>query len=192
MDREASCKASSYVGTREGVEIRLEVQEWGAWLRENLHRLATGDQIVPYHFAPHLFRDWLADELRERGARVEYETSGPMGLPYELVTSKGDRALSYATWTCPTFCIEPDLCPHTRGAKDWSLVGDLEGHPSDVSARAVFPCLHFVYGVGTVPVAALFGARERFLGRLAETPQRYLVATSSHCHALSSVIRASL
>jgi hypothetical protein len=192
VDHEASCPASSFAGSDGGVEVTLEVSDWGAWLKGNLQLLEDGDQIVPYHFAPHLFRDWLAGELVGQGAHIEQEVPPPMGVPYELVTSKGERALSYATWLCPTFCIEPDLCPHTRGRKDWSLVADLLRQPADVFDRAVFPCLHFVYGVGTVPVGMLLSARERFLGSLAAKPRRYLVATTSHCHALSSVICASL
>jgi hypothetical protein len=189
VDRDPRCAASSWVGWRDGVEVALEVQEWGAWLRGNLRGLGGGDQIVPYHFAPHLFRDWLVGELQEAGAEVELDGMGSVGVPFERETSEGSRALSYATWLCPPLCIEPALCPHTRGPKDWSLVRDLRERPGDLQGRAVFPCLHFAYGVATVGVAGLLAARDEFLGTLSPAPARLLVATTSHCHALASVLR---
>jgi hypothetical protein len=189
VDRNPACLASRYLG-RAGVG--LEAEDWSGWLDRNLDRLDPEDRLVPYHFAPHLFRDWIAGQLRARGARVENEPGPPpLGLPFEATTRTGERALSYASWVCPTFCIEPALCPHTRGPKDWSLAGDLEARPEDVDDRAVFRCLHFVYGVGAVRVGDLHSARDRFLAGLPGT-RRYLVATASHCHALASVMRATL
>jgi hypothetical protein len=190
VDSDPRCLASAYVGSPDGVEVSLEVQEWGSWLRANLRLLSDTDHIVPYHFAPHLFRDWLVAELEEAGGEVDIQALRPIGVPFERETSDGSRALSYATWLCPPLCIEPALCPHTRGEKDWSLVRDLATKPDDLAARAVFPCIHFVYGVGTVPVSTLLAARKAFLGALGSVPQRFLVATTSHCHALASVIRA--
>ena len=96
--------------------------------------------------------------------------------------------MSYATWICPPTCIEPALCPHTRGGKDWSLCADLEAPGEGVEHSIVFRCLHLVYGVGTVPVAALIAARDLVLRGLALGPRRYLVATSSHCHALAATL----
>jgi hypothetical protein len=111
----------------------------------------------------------------------------------ERATAAGDRALSYATWICPPTCIEPDLCPHTRGPKDWSLAGDLEssraGEP--LAGRIVFRCLHLVWGVGTVPASAILAARDKVLASLPEGERRYLVATSSHCHALAAVVEVA-
>jgi hypothetical protein len=53
----------------------------------------------------------------------------------------------------------------------------------------VFRCVHLVWGVGTIPVAAIHAARDRVLAGLGGGPRRYLVATSSHCHALAAVMR---
>lgn len=114
----------------------------------------------------------------------------PRGVPYERATREGDLALSYATWICPPTCIEPVVCPKTRGPKGWSLARDLEaprpGDPFD--ERIVLPCLHLVWGVGTIPVAQVRSARDRVLAGLRQGPRRYLVATSSHCHALATAL----
>ena len=189
VDRDPRCAASSYA-SRKGVF--LEVEEWSDWLDRNLDSLGEQDHVVPYHFAPHLFRDWIATRLRRAGARVEYEAGlPPLGLPYEATTRVGDRALSYAAWVCPTFCIEPALCPHTRGKKDWSLAGELLRRPEGVDDRAVFPCLQFAWGVSTVRVFELQSARDRLVAGLGGV-KRYLIATASHCHALASVLKATL
>jgi hypothetical protein len=55
----------------------------------------------------------------------------------------------------------------------------------------VFRCLHLVYGVGTVPVAAVLQARDRMLAGLERGPRSWLIATSSHCHALARVLHVS-
>src|SRR5262249_2964262 len=117
----------------------------------------------------------------------------PHGVPVERPTAAGDRALSYATWVCPPTCIEPDLCPHTRGPKDWSLIRDLETvRPGEArGGRIVFRCLHLVWGVGTVPVAGIREARDRLGAGLRAGRRRYVVATSSHCHALATVLEVS-
>jgi hypothetical protein len=85
-------------------------------------------------------------------------------------------------------CIEPALCPHTRGARSWSLAADLatprEGEPFD--GHVVLRCLHLVYGVGTTPVGEIRGARDRMVAGLRAGRRTYLVSTSSHCHGLAA------
>ncbi len=114
----------------------------------------------------------------------------PHRVPLERPTADGDRALSYATWLCPPTCIEPALCPPTRGPKDWSLAADLATHaPGEgLDGRIVFRCLHLAYGVGTVPVRDIHAARDRMVAGARSGRRRWLVATSSHCHALATVL----
>ena len=89
-------------------------------------------------------------------------------------------------------CIEPALCPHTRGPRDWSLAADLAtpraGEPFD--EHVVFRCLHLVYGVGTTPVAEIVAARDRLVAGLRRGHRTYLVSTSSHCHGLATPLVA--
>jgi hypothetical protein len=186
IDRDRHCEASRF-----GPPVQLEVADWAAWLDERLDTLSPSDHLVPYHWAPHLLRDWLAAQLRKRGAEVSPGGGiGSRALPFESPTGDGSRALSYATWVCPPSCIEPALCPHTRGAKDWSLAADLErpapGETFD--AHVVFRCLHLVYGVGTIPVRDILTARDHLAAGLAGGRRTYLVATSSHCHALAAAL----
>jgi hypothetical protein len=198
VDRDPHCLVSHEVDPR----VRLEVADWSEWLDANLHRFTPADHVVPYHWAPHLFLDWLSRQAARAGATAVRGAApmAPTGVPFARGCGPGDLALSYATWTCPATCIEPALCPHTRGPKDWSLYADLEaarsapdapgGRAADAAATTsiVFRCLHLVYGVGTVPLAALFEARRRVVAGLASGPRRYLVATSSHCHALAATL----
>lgn len=193
IDRDPDCRASALADPR--VEIALA--DWGAWLGVHADEVGPRAHLVPYHWAPHVLVDWLAAEVtRARGVVRRGGEVPPVGTPVDRATREGDRALSYATWLCPPTCIEPALCPHTRGAKDWSLAGDLDrtadlartadGHGLDDSI--VFRCLHLVWGVGTIPMSDILAARDRVVAGMARGSRRYLVATSSHCHALATML----
>jgi hypothetical protein len=185
VDRDPQCAARVHDDPR----VRFDVADWSEWLDANLDACGPDDHVVPYHWAPHLFHDWLRRQVARAGADARAGGEWPLrGTPYEGTTGAGDRALSYATWPCPPMCIEPELCPHTRGARDWSLVRDLAEPRAGESfdGRFVFPCLHFAYGVGTTPVAVVRAARDRVLAGLADGRRTYLVTTSSHCHALAT------
>lgn len=187
VDRDKDCLASRFDDPR----VQLAVADWSDWLDGHLDALGPQDQVVPYHWAPHLLLGWLSRQAERRFATAtRRDAVPPHAVPLDRATGDGDRALSYATWLCPPTCIEPALCPHTRGPKDWSLAEDLEtavpGEP--LEGRIVFRCLHLVYGVGTVPVAAIHAARTRVLETTGSETRRFLVATSSHCHALATVL----
>jgi hypothetical protein len=190
VDHDPACAAGEYDDPR----VRIETADWSEWLDAHLAAAGPDDHLVPYHWAPHLLLSWLEGQAARAGARtVRRMGPPPRGLPYEAATTTGDRALSYASWVCPPTCIEPALCPHTRGAKDWSLAADLETPRSGdaVDDRIVFRCLHLVYGVGTIPVAEILAARDRMIAGLERGPRSYLVATSSHCHALATLLEVS-
>jgi hypothetical protein len=186
VDRDPGCAAKALPPP-----VEVVTDEWAPWLARHLEERGESDHLVPDHWAPHLLREWLAGELRRRGATVE-RTGGlrDRSLPFAATTRDGDQALSYAAWLCPPRCIEPELCPHTRGPKDWSLADDLARDAAGEAwdAQIVFRCLHLVYGIGTVPVADILAARDLVIRGLARGPRRYLVATSSHCHGLASAL----
>jgi hypothetical protein len=185
VDRDPRCAATRIGDPR----VRVDVADWSEWLDANLSSWDPAGHLVPYHWAPHLLLDWLSREVARGGGRVARAGGpAPRGLPMERDTAAGDRALSYADWICPLTCIEPALCPHTRGPKDWSLCGDLERPREGLQGQVVFRCLHLVWGVGTIPVGEIQSARDRLVGEIARGGGRYLVATSSHCHALASVV----
>jgi hypothetical protein len=186
VDRDPRCEAAALAADP---RVVLEVADWGEWLDRRLDDFPSEAHVVPYHWAPHLFFDWLVRQAHRAGleARKGPAPEAPRGLPFVRATGDGDQALSYATWLCPPTCIEPALCPHTRGAKSWSLCADLETSAAGAEA-IVFRCLHLVYGVGTVPLADLFRARDRLTTTSPIDPKRFLVATSSHCHALAATL----
>jgi hypothetical protein len=192
VDRDPACAAAAFA--RRDARVSLEVGDWGEWLDGRLDGHRPEDHLVPYHWAPHLLAGWLERQLLRRGASVGAGPPiPPRGVPYERATRDGGLALSYATWTCPPTCIEPALCPHTRGAKDWSLVSRLSTcGPGDPFEEAIaLPSLHLVFGVATIPVAAIHAARDRMLAGLAGGRRRYLVATASHCHGLAASLEVS-
>lgn len=183
VDRDAACPVADLTEH----PVRLHAADWSDWLYARLDDFAAGDHLVPYHWAPHLLMDWLGRHAEAAGARVERDGElGEIGTPFERVTGDGDRALSFATWVCPPTCIEPDLCPHTRGPKDWSLVERLRAPGGRADEALVFPSLHLVYGVATIPIATILAARERLLAGLAAGSRSYVVATASHCHGLAA------
>ncbi len=188
VDRDADCSVAGLTGD----SVRLEVASWSEWLYASLDGFATGDQLVPYHWAPHLLVDWLTRHAVAAGANVARDSDfGQVGTPFERTTRDGDRALSYATWTCPATCIEPERCPHTRGAKDWSLARRLEDAPPRCDASIVFPSYHLIYGVATIPVSAILAARGGLLRGMEGGPKTYTVATASHCHGLATRLLVS-
>jgi hypothetical protein len=186
IDRDPACAATALPAP-----VQVVTDDWSHWLTGHLDALGESDHLVPDHWAPHLLREWLAGELTRRGAEVaRVDGLHRHGLPYTGATKDGDLALSYAAWVCPPRCIEPDLCPHTRGVKNWSLADDLaRDAPGEAwDGHIVFRCLHLVYGIGTVPVADILATRDRVTHGLGRGVQRYLVATSSHCHGLATAL----
>lgn len=183
VDRDPACRARAEATG--DPRVQLEIADWADWLAAHLGEASPEDHLVPYHWAPHLLLGWLEGELRCAGAVTSRGGPvAPRGLPFEATTAAGDRALSYASWTCPPTCIEPAVCPHTCGPRDWSLAADLEAGGSPMPV--VFRCLHLLHGVGTVPVGDILAARDRLRAGLTRGWQGYLVATSSHCHALAT------
>lgn len=188
VDRDRHCAARALSDPR----LRFAVADWGEWLDAHLSSCAPDEQLVPYHWAPHLLSEWLAREVRRGGGAAG--SAGPVpaqSVPFERETARGERALSFATWTCPPTCIEPALCPHTRGPRDWSLAEHLSRPGGPLPDRIVFRCLHLVWGVGTVPVGDILAARDRLCEGLAGPDRTYLVATASHCHGLAATLRVS-
>jgi len=184
VDRDPCRAARSHGDER----LEFAVAAWSDWVDAHLRGLGAHDQLVPYHWAPHLLVDWLRLEAERADAKASRGESPlpAFELPFERDTRDGDRALSYATWPCPPACIEPELCPHTRGPKHWSLAARLATAPSGFDAALVFRSLHLVQGVGTIPVAEIHAALERLLALARGGERRLLVATASHCHGLAT------
>lgn len=154
----------------------------GAWLQD----AGLEDHLVPHPLMPHLLWDWLAGAVSaERGTAPRQ-----WGLPYEAVGGDGALYLSAAGWVCPSACVEPAHCPVLHAPRDWDLGDLIEARAREEGYEpAVFRCLHFAAGVGTVPVAAIREARDRVAKALDQRPA--LVATSSRCHAAVGTLAPS-
>lgn len=196
VDRHGDCRARAELAGEPLVEF---VQaEWQDFLRGYL--AAPPDleaQLVPAPYAPHLLLDWLETSLASALPGLSIRRAGfpyELGLPYEYLDPKGNRYLSWAAWSCPPSCIEPATCPQLRQERSWDLGHTLRqlvaARPHCAQSAAIFACLHFNYGIGTIAVRELLAAQTRLreVGQRGPLPHRALVATVSHCHGVVNVL----
>ena len=178
VDRDPDCEAFRTL------PVEAVVSEWLPFLRSWLAEAPVEDRLVPAPLAPHLLWEWLGGEVE--GSVFEAPPRG-WGLPYEVPGPGLELYLSAAAWRCPATCIEPAHCPALHGPRNWDLADLIEAEAVQRGFQpAVFRCLHFAGGVGTIPVRDLVSARDRLR---AAAGGRALVATSSRCHAAVGVLR---
>ena len=193
VDRNADCRARRELG--HDPLFSHAVSDWHEFLAGYLGATHADGYVVPAPFTPHLFYRWLARSLESAlgsGTVGVEPVAGAMGLPVEHQLPDGQRAISYAPWLCPVNCVEPEICPHTKGPKDWSLERAVERFSTEpaagLSSSVVFPSYHLAYGIAAVPVRKLLQARESVLAAACKSPQRVAVATVSHCHGIVGVL----
>ena len=182
----------------------IELAEWTAFFDAWLGAAAAGeggagDAIVPSPLMPHLMYDWLRDRARARWPGRDVDTRAlprAPSIPWERAAPDGTHYASFAEWMCPINCVEPALCPHTRGPRWWSLtraVGDYaraladEGTP--VAGPVLLHCAHRAWGVGMFDVAAVLAGDRLVAEAGARGPASVLVATVSHCHGALNLLR---
>lgn len=188
VDRNPNCPLRIRLDGTRGVEFVCA--DWVGFLLDYVPQAPPDAQLVPAPLAPHVLADWLerATARALPGLRVERTAlPGRLGLPYDV--PKGtDRYLSHAAWVCPVTCIEPEICPAIRARRDWDL-GTTVATRTDVPLL-LFRCLHFTYGVGTIPIAALAAALQTVGGRLRACGEAtFGVVTASHCHGVATLLR---
>jgi hypothetical protein len=150
------------------------------------------DHFVPTPYAPHLYFDWIISDLARRpGVQAARLTLNErFGLPYEHFASEGHAYYSFAAWRCPITCIEPDLCPATRGPRDW----DMErfflrlGTERGWAGVEVLKSVHHAWGISTLPARRVLEARDHIL---ASAGGRFLVTTASSCHAAAGLLEVN-
>jgi hypothetical protein len=196
VDRNPDCRAARLLGP--DPSLRIVCQEWEEFLRPWLWSPPPNAHLVPAPFTPHLAFRWLLWALGEVIGPAGRVTPEPCRLhpplPFVYHHPDGQAYISYATWRCPTTCIEPALCPHTRGPRDWSLAPALEefarGQP-DITDCLLFPVRHLAYGIASIPADLFPKARDTLAHRFRQTGRvRALVATVSHCHGVMGLLRA--
>ncbi|HXQ29025.1 MAG TPA: DUF309 domain-containing protein [Gemmatimonadales bacterium] len=198
VDRDPACRARRELG--EAADRTFVVSEWGAFLDGLLEDPGSEleDFIVPSPHMPHLLFEWVLARAQARwpDRRVSAEPlPGRLGTPYDRVSGT-TRYVSFADWVCPTHCVEPALCPAIGATRTWEmsdaltrLVAELNRGRQRLSGPALFLCRHHVFGVGTIPVAAVRAA-DALVARTARTDAaRVVIGTISSCHGAVSVVR---
>ncbi|MDQ6717648.1 MAG: hypothetical protein M3Z17_04765 [Gemmatimonadota bacterium] len=204
VDRNPACAASAMDEVSlSGVEIH--VAEWEPYFREHFAGRSDGadaacrDAIVPSPLMPHLMYDWLRARARARWPDRRIETEPfelPVGFPWQRETENGTRYVSFAEWMCPVNCIEPRICPHTRGERSWSIpdairtamAGSRGG--KGLKGPVIFHCTHRAYGVGMLDTAEILAA-DRFIAAECAGGGDVLIGTVSHCHGALNVLSVS-
>jgi hypothetical protein len=176
------------------------VAEWGAFVdaflaeAESPRETPLRDAIVPSPLMPHLMYGWLLRRARARWPLRTLETrplsTGP-GTPYDTAAPDGTRYVSFADWICPTHCIEPAICPATRGPRTWEMgeaVALLAGRLG-AAGPALFTCRHQVFGVGMFSVTEVLAGDARVSSAGASGGSvEILVGSVSSCHGALNLL----
>jgi hypothetical protein len=196
VDRDPACA----VAAKHVDDVELQCDDWSPFFDHYLDQATTEstDAIVPSPLMPHLMYQWLLRRAIARWPHRVVETR-PLGaepdVPWHRIAADGTQYVSYATWTCPVNCIEPRLCPHTRGERTWTmptaateLVAREQFRGKPLGGPVIFHCTHRAYGVG------MFDTRDVIAGDdLVRTAGErgavdMLVGTVSHCHGAFNVL----
>jgi hypothetical protein len=100
-------------------------------------------------------------------------------VPWERAGADGTHYVSFATWMCPVNCVEPRICPHTKGPRDWSMPDALAKTGADV---AVLHCVHRAYGVGMFDTLDVVSADDQIRRAAERGSGEVIIGTVSHCH----------
>lgn len=222
IDRELDCRVArelADIEQHDGREtalprIELVAREWGSFFAEYLgakaieaersvgavaaRAVVPEDAIVPSPLMPHLMAQWVMSRARARwpGRMMRFApVDGAVDVPWQRTGDDGTHYVSFATWMCPINCVEPRTCPHTRGARAWSLPPTLRAFVETERLRgrridgpAVFHCVHRAYGVGMFGVDEVLAADALVAQVAAGRAAEVLIGSVSHCHGALAVL----
>jgi hypothetical protein len=196
VDRDPACAVARDRGSH-SLPLVIDPNEWSSFFDDYLSRAAAdpasvaGDAIVPSPLMPHLMGDWLFQRATRRWPERHIVTA-PLtdvpAVPWSRAGTDRTHYVSFATWMCPINCVEPRTCPHTRGARSWSMPVAIESHARrrrDDGARlhaAVMFCKHRAYGVGMFDTAEVLAADALIASEAAANAAEFMIGTVSHCH----------
>lgn len=199
VDRDPDSPARTEFAGRPG--FRFVTAEWiefvGGWI-ESLPA-DTDAQVIPTPFGPHLMLDVLRRRAMAAAGSAAVRPADVGAFPATPVSMPGPGGagyLSYATWTCPTTCYEPRVCPHTRALRDWEMddavfgwIRSRQGAAGRIDLTALFRCRHLAWGIAAWPARLAVQAFRDLELTLAAArgdgrPRRLLVATVSSCHGI--------
>lgn len=161
-------------------------------------KIDSKDVLVPDHTAKHVLLQAFMTIVEKAFPEYKVEFS-PFESDFQtpfLYKSENDAlwAMSYATWTCPPDCPEPEVCPHIQNKRDWdffkALPEEMKKYSSKDYSVHLFSCEAFVEQISQIPMAKIAEEMTRFVERLKHNPpQKVIVATHSHCHGILGQLR---
>jgi hypothetical protein len=207
VDRDPACRVAMELASSPSANVEVVVAEWPTFFDAYLGDAAARgekdvgtapDAIVPSPLMPHLMFEWIERRARARWPSRAIETrplEPPSGIPWQRRGADGTQYVSFAEWVCPVNCIEPELCPATRGPRSWSMppavrqaTEEARRNGRNLAGPVIFHCQHRAYGVG------MFDTREVVAGDAlvqragAAGAAEVLVGTVSHCHGALTVL----
>jgi hypothetical protein len=196
VDRDPACRAARDLAD---TDRELCVAEWSDFLTDFLPGAHDDDYLVPSPHMPHLLYGWLLGRARARWPGRAIDTvpvPGELGTAYDRAAADATRYVSFADWVCPTHCVEPAICPAIGSRRTWEMEEAVTGLAArlrlagrPIAGPVLFPCRHHVYGVGTVPVAAILAGDRLVAGAgAAGGPAEVLVGTISRCHGALNLL----
>jgi hypothetical protein len=204
VDRDPRCRVAMEQTDHDLPTLEVVDEEWtpffDAYLDCAAARPPAGapDAIVPSPLMPHLMFEWLARRARARWPHRLVETrplDAPSGIPWQRRGADGTQYVSFAEWICPVHCVEPALCPATRGERSWSMppavlaaADEARRNGRNLAGPVIFHCQHRAYGVGMFDTRDVV-AGDALVREVAEAGAvEVLVGTVSHCHGALSVL----
>jgi hypothetical protein len=207
VDRDAECRVAVELREHSEVNVEVVVSDWTSFFDSYLGQAAalggesegtSPDAIVPSPLMPHLMYEWIERRARARWPGRIVETrplDPPSGIPWQKQGVDGTQYVSFAEWVCPVNCIEPALCPATRGRRSWSMppaivaaTEEARRNGRNLAGPVIFHCQHRAYGVGMFDTRDVIAGDALVQHAAATEAAEVLVGTVSHCHGALTVL----
>jgi hypothetical protein len=207
VDRDAECRVAAELREKNEANVEVVVSDWTSFFDSYLGEAAahagesehaTPDAIVPSPLMPHLMYEWIERRARARWPSRTVETrplDPPSGIPWQKRGADGTQYVSFAEWVCPVNCIEPALCPATRGPRSWSMppavmaaTEEARRNGRNLAGPVIFHCQHRAYGVGMFDTRDVIAGDALVQHAAATSAAEVLVGTVSHCHGALTVL----
>jgi hypothetical protein len=207
VDRDPACRVAAGLQSERELKLELVVSDWTAffdsYLGDAAARTEAGDgelpdAIVPSPLMPHLMYEWIERRARARWPQRVVETrplDPPAGIPWQKRGADGTQYVSFAEWVCPVNCVEPELCPATRGPRSWSMppavlaaTEEARRNGRNLAGPVIFHCQHRAYGVGMFDTSDVIAGDALVQRAAAAGAAEVLVGTVSHCHGALTVL----
>lgn len=166
---------------------------------ENATAQNPADTLIPDHTARHVMLQVYLDLVAKKFPQYKTELSPietDAGTPFLYKSEdKACHAMSYATWTCPADCDEPQICPHIQATRTWDFDVSLKNFLDDLQKKEMnknirinfnrFACEILVYEIAQISFKNITMRAAEFVDEMKNNPpDKVVVATHSHCHGI--------